>query len=69
MIGDLSFYGIYLPALALPLAMAYLASTALRALLSRTPFYLWVWHRALFNVSVFMIALQVAVRWTAGWFQ
>jgi len=67
MIGDLSFYGIYLPALALPLAMAYLASAALRALLSLTPFYRWVWHRALFNVSVFVIVLHATVRWTAGW--
>ncbi|MFG6490362.1 DUF1656 domain-containing protein [Roseateles sp. BYS78W] len=69
MIGDLTFYGIYLPALALPLAMAYLASAALRALLSHTPFYRWVWHRALFNVSVFVIVLQATVRWTAGWTQ
>jgi len=67
MIGDLTFYGIYLPALALPLLLAYLAVAGLRWVLGRTGVYRWVWHRSLFNVSLYVIALYAVVQWTADW--
>ncbi|HEY4081603.1 MAG TPA: DUF1656 domain-containing protein [Burkholderiaceae bacterium] len=67
MIGDLTFYGIYLPALAVPLLLAYLMVAGLRWVFGRAGLYRWVWHRSLFNVSLYVIALYAAVRWTAGW--
>jgi hypothetical protein len=69
MIGDLTFYGVYVPALILPLVLAYLLVAALRWLFGRIGLYRWVWHRSLFNVSLYVIALYAAVCWTAGWTQ
>ena len=67
MIGDLTFYGVYLPALALPLLLAYVLVAGLRWLLGKTGAYRWIWHRSLFNVSLFLIVLYGMVLWTAGW--
>ncbi|MDY0743817.1 DUF1656 domain-containing protein [Paucibacter sp. R3-3] len=67
MIGDLTFYGIYLPALALPLLLAYIGVAGLRWVFGRLGVYRWVWHRSLFNVSLYVIVLCAVVRWSAGW--
>ena len=67
MIGDLTLYGVYLPAMALPLALAYVVVASLRWLLGRVGAYRWIWHRSLFNVSLYLLALYAMVRWTAGW--
>jgi hypothetical protein len=67
MIGDLVIYGVYLPALALPLLLAYLALAGLRWLFGKAGVYRWVWHRSLFNVSLYLIVLYGMVRWTTGW--
>ena len=67
MIGELSIYGVYLPAMALPLLLAYLACAVLRWLLSRTGFYRWIWHRSLFNFSLYLVVLFGMVQWSAGW--
>lgn len=67
MIGDLTLYGVYLPAMALPLALAYVLLAGVRWLLGRAGAYRWIWHRSLFNVSLYLIALYAMVRWTAGW--
>jgi len=67
MIGDLTLYGIYLPAMALPLVLAYVVVAGLRWALGRVGAYRWIWHRSLFNVSLYLIALYAMVRWTAGW--
>ncbi|MBV8501235.1 MAG: DUF1656 domain-containing protein [Paucibacter sp.] len=69
MIGDLVFYGVYVPAMALPLLLAYLALIPARWLLSRAGVYRWVWHRSLFNVSLYLIVLYGMVLWTTGWLQ
>ncbi|WP_077037810.1 DUF1656 domain-containing protein [Pelomonas sp. KK5] len=61
MIGDLTLYGIYLPALALPLLAAWAATAGLRWLLGRAGLYRWVWHRSLFNLALYVIALWAIV--------
>ena len=67
MIGDLTLYGIYLPAMALPLLLAFLALIPMRWLLGRTGVYRHVWHRSLFNLSLYLIVFYGMVVWTTGW--
>jgi hypothetical protein len=57
MIGELSLYGIYFPALLVPMVLAFVLLTWLRALLTRIGFYRLVWHRSLFNFSLYVIVL------------
>ncbi len=57
MIGEASFYGLYIPWLML-LAMAALALFwAVRRLLVLGGFYRWVWHPALFDIAVYLLLL------------
>ncbi len=67
MIGDLSLYGIYFPAMALPLLLAFLALIPMRWLLGRAGVYRHVWHRSLFNLSLYLIVFYGMVVWTTGW--
>lgn len=55
--SEFSLYGVYVPTLLALMAIAYLIKTAVRTLLARTPFYAWIWHPALFNFSVWLLAL------------
>jgi hypothetical protein len=57
MIGELSFYGLYLPWL-MPLALAALAlSWGLRRLLSAAGLYRHIWHPALFDMALYVLLL------------
>ena len=52
---EVSLGGVYLPAVLVWAGIAFLFSTAIFRTLSRTGFYALVWHRALFDVSLFVI--------------
>jgi hypothetical protein len=52
---ELNFGGVFVPAALLWAATAFFLSSLLGRALSRTGFYDLVWHRALFDVSVFVI--------------
>ena len=57
MIGETSFYGLYLPWL-MPLALAALGALwALRRLLAATGLYRYIWHPALFDVALYVLLL------------
>lgn len=57
MIGELSFYGLYMPWL-MPLALAALAVLwGLRRLLAATGQYRHIWHPALFDVALYVLLL------------
>ncbi len=57
MIGEASFYGLYIPWLML-LSLATLAVFWLvRRLLFIAGFYRWVWHPALFDIAVYFLLL------------
>lgn len=61
MIGEIDFYGIYLPAV-LPLMLLALAVTgALRYTLARLGAYRAIWHRSLFNLALYLIVLGATV--------
>jgi hypothetical protein len=57
MIGQISFYGLYLPWLMVLALGALLALWALRRLLARLGMYRWVWHPALFDSALYMVLL------------
>jgi hypothetical protein len=57
MIGEISFYGVYVPALLLAALLSLALSRALGYVLSRIGFYRLVWHPALFDFALFIIVL------------
>ncbi|MCZ2497246.1 DUF1656 domain-containing protein [Xylophilus sp. Kf1] len=65
MIGEASFYGLYLPWLMLLCGVALGASWLLRRLFAAAGVYRWVWHPALFDLGVFVLLLYGLVRLTA----
>jgi len=65
MIGEASFYGLYLPWLMLLAGAALLVSWGLRRLLAAAGVYRWVWHPALFDLGLYVLLLYGLVRLTA----
>lgn len=50
-------YGVLVPALLLWIIVAYVLSALLRRLMQRLDLYRLVWHRALFDFSIFVCLL------------
>ena len=67
MIGEASFYGLYVPWLMLLAGAALLALWGVRRLLAATGLYRWVWHPALFDFSLFVIVLGALTYFTRNW--
>ena len=60
MIGEFDVYGVYFPAFAIFAAIALLLQIfVINRLLRAIGFYRWVWHRALFDLAVYVILLGV----------
>jgi len=59
-IGEFDVYGVYFPAFAIFAAIALLLQIfVINRLLRAIGFYRWVWHRALFDLAVYVILLGV----------
>ncbi|WP_024512369.1 DUF1656 domain-containing protein [Bradyrhizobium sp. ARR65] len=54
---DLNIYGIYVPALLLELVITYALSMLVSRLFVRLDLYRHVWHRALFDLAIFVCLL------------
>lgn len=67
MIGEVELYGIYFPSLLVPMLLAFVLTSGLRVLLTRVGFYRLVWHRSLFNFSLYVIVLGGTVALTHWW--
>ncbi len=61
MIKEVDIFGVFVPPILLYGGLATLLWQPLRLLLERAGFYRIVWHPALFNLSVFVIALAIVV--------
>lgn len=61
MFGELDIYGVFVPALLVWMLIALGITAAIRGVLATTRFYLKVWHRSLFNVSMYVIVLGIVV--------
>ena len=59
MIGEFDIYGVYVPAFAIYAAIALLFQMAIMRLLDARGFYRFVWHRALFDLTIYVIVLGV----------
>lgn len=53
----IDIYGVFVPSLLLWIIVAYALSALLRRLMQRFDFYRLVWHRALFDFSIFVCLL------------
>jgi len=58
-IGEFDIYGVYVPALAVYAAIALLLQIAIIRLLDARGFYRLVWHRALFDLAIYVTVLGV----------
>jgi hypothetical protein len=59
-IGEFDIYGVYFPAFAIYAAIALMLQIAvINRLLNALGFYRWVWHRALFDLTIYVIVLGV----------
>jgi protein AaeX len=58
-IGEFDIYGVYVPAFAIYAAIALLFQMAIMRLLDARGFYRFVWHRALFDLTIYVIVLGV----------
>jgi hypothetical protein len=61
---EVNLGGVFIPALLLWAAAAFFVSSLMGRILSRTGFYSFVWHRALFNFAMFVLvwgAISAAV--------
>jgi hypothetical protein len=57
-IGEFDIYGVYFPAFAIFAAIAFLLQVlVINRFLRSIGFYRWVWHRALFDLAVYVILL------------
>ena len=59
MIGEFDIYGVYLPAFAVFAAIAFLIQIVINRFLNASGFYRFVWHRALFDLAIYVILLGV----------
>ena len=58
MIGEFDIYGVYFPAFAVFAAIALLLQVVVvKRLLDAVGFYRLVWHRALFDLAIYVILL------------
>jgi hypothetical protein len=56
-IGEFDIYGVYFPAFAVFAAIAFIIQIALKRLLDVYSVYRFVWHRALFDLAIYVILL------------
>ena len=59
MIGEFDIYGVYFPAIAVFAAIAFVLQLAIKRFLEAYGIYRFVWHRALFDLAIYVILLAV----------
>ncbi len=63
--SDLNIYGVFVPALLMEIVIAYVLSALVSRLFRRINLYRHVWHRALFDLAVFVCLLGGVVYFSA----
>jgi protein AaeX len=58
-IGEFDIYGVYLPIFVISAAVAFLLQLLLKRVLDASGLYRFVWHRALFDLAIYVILLGV----------
>ncbi|WOK36536.1 DUF1656 domain-containing protein [Sphingomonas sp. C3-2] len=57
MSGEIAIGGVYLPALLVLAVMATVPTLLIRKLIQHWQLYRFVWHRALFDVALYLVVL------------
>ena len=57
MIGELDIYGVYIPIFVVVVAVAFLLQILLKRMLDACGLYRFLWHRALFDLAIYVILL------------
>lgn len=55
--SEIDLYGVFVPSLLLMMLLAYALTSGVRRLLALTGVYNLVWHRSLFNLSLYVLVL------------
>lgn len=58
--SEIDVYGVYLPSFLVLMVASYLVMQLLRPVLSWSGLYGFVWHRALFNLALYVLVLGAA---------
>jgi len=58
-IGEVDIYGVFVPPLLLMVIAAMPLAAGVRLVLARLGAYRFVWHRPLFDLSVFVVILYI----------
>jgi len=59
--SEFDLYGVYVPATLVWMLAAFAITAGARAVLDRLGFYRLVWHRSLFNFSLYILVLGAIV--------
>nr|WP_321396702.1 DUF1656 domain-containing protein [uncultured Desulfobacter sp.] len=59
MITDFNFFGVMISPLLICLLFAFAARVAISRFLSTIGVYKWIWHRSLFNLSIYIVLVWV----------
>lgn len=65
MTGEFDIYGVYFPAFAVFAGIAFVLQLAAKRLLDAAGFYRFVWHRALFDLAMYVILLGLVTATSA----
>ncbi|SPK75963.1 conserved exported protein of unknown function (plasmid) [Cupriavidus taiwanensis] len=55
--SEIDLYGVFVPSLLVMMLLAYALTSGVRRLLALTGIYSLVWHRSLFNFSLYILVL------------
>ncbi|WP_432260573.1 DUF1656 domain-containing protein [Cupriavidus sp. TMH.W2] len=57
MLSEIDLYGVFVPGVLVLMVLAFAATTAIRTVLAALGCYRHIWHRSLFNLSLYVIVL------------
>lgn len=57
MLSEIDLYGVFVPGVLVLAVLAFAVATAIRMALAALGCYRHIWHRSLFNLSLFVIVL------------
>lgn len=60
--AELEIGGVYFPTLLASVALAAIPFLILRAVLLQVGLYRWIWHRALFDIAVYVVFVALIDR-------
>ncbi|SPC16289.1 DUF1656 domain-containing protein [Cupriavidus taiwanensis] len=57
MLSEIDLYGVFVPGVLVMAVLAFAVATAVRIVLAALGCYRHIWHRSLFNLSLYVIVL------------